>query len=94
LLPQDLAPVQDPNDPNNTLFRDQSGRGNIVPGEEVLRRSEIIVRGTDVKPNTTAGFTEGGAPGVFFELQGAGSQRFADVTRQVAGKGPLYSDLS
>jgi hypothetical protein len=56
LLPQDLAPVQDPNDPNNTLFRDQSGRGNIVPGEEVLRRSEIIVRGTDVKPNTTAGF--------------------------------------
>jgi SecD/SecF fusion protein len=32
---------------------------------------------------------------VFFELQGAGSQRFADVTRQVAGKGryiPIFLD--
>jgi protein-export membrane protein SecD len=95
LLPQDLVPVQDPSDLNNTLFRDQSGRGNIVSGEDVLRRSEIIVRGTDVKPNTTAGFSEGGAPAVFFELQGQGSQRFADVTRQVAGKGryiPIFLD--
>ncbi|HEX8236605.1 MAG TPA: protein translocase subunit SecD [Abditibacteriaceae bacterium] len=95
LLPQDMVPVQDPADPNNTLFRDQSGRGNVVSGEEVLRRSEIIVRGTDVKPNTTTGFTEGGAPAVFFELQGRGSQRFADVTRQVAGKGrhiPIFLD--
>jgi protein-export membrane protein SecD len=93
LLPEDLRPQPDPSDPNNTLFTDSTG--NLVSGTEVLKRSEVIVEGTDVRPSTTAAFTEGGQPAVFFELGGEGSQRFATVTRQVAAKGrfiPIFLD--
>ncbi|RYX84038.1 protein translocase subunit SecD [bacterium] len=54
-----------------------------------------IVSGQDVKPTTTAGFAEGSNPAIFFELQGEGSQKFAAVTRDVAGKGrqiPIFLD--
>jgi protein-export membrane protein SecD len=93
LLPQELTPRPDPNDPNNTLFVD--AQGNVVDSPTVRERSELIVSGADVKPNTTAGLQEGGEPAIFFELQGAGSQRFADVTRRVARQNryiPIFLD--
>lgn len=54
-----------------------------------------VVSGQDVKPTTTAGFAQAGVPAIFFELQGEGSQRFAAVTRAVAGKRrqiPIFLD--
>lgn len=93
LLPEDLQPADDPANPGNTIFRDRTG--NIVPSNAARLRSQLIVAGTDVKPTTSAGFAEGGAPGVFFELQGKGATEFANVTRQVAGKGrhiPIFLD--
>lgn len=94
LLPQNLVPVSDPKDPNNTLFRD-SKTGNPVDAATARTQSQLIVSGEDVKPNTTAGFTEGGKPAIFFELQGPGAQRFAEVTTQVARQNrfiPIFLD--
>ncbi len=54
-----------------------------------------IVSGQDVKPTTIAGFAEAGTPAIYFDLQGDGSQKFAAVTRYVAGKGrqiPIFLD--
>ena len=82
LLPQDLRPISDPNDPNNTLFAD--AQGNLVPTAQARDASELLVSGVDVKPTTTAGFAQGGEPGVFFELQGEGSRKFADATTEAA----------
>ena len=82
LLPQDLRPISDPNDPNNTLFAD--AQGNLVPAPQARDASELLVSGVDVKPNTTAGFAQGGEPGVFFELQGEGSRKFAQATTEAA----------
>ena len=84
LLPLDLKPVSDPKDPNSTLFVD--AKGNPIDSATARARSDSIVAGTDVKPTTTAGFSEGGTPAVFFELQGAGSRKFADVTTQAAAQ--------
>ncbi|MBW3635908.1 MAG: protein translocase subunit SecD [Armatimonadetes bacterium] len=84
LLPLDLQPRQDPNDPNNTLFTD--AQGNLVDSATARQRSELIVSGGDVKANTTAGFAEGGQPAVFFELKGEGARRFARVTTQAAAQ--------
>ncbi|PQV64949.1 protein-export membrane protein SecD [Abditibacterium utsteinense] len=93
LLPANLQPVSDPKDSNNTLFSD--AQGNLIDSKTVREQSQLIVSGVDVKPTTTAGFAEGGQAGVFFELQGEGSRKFADVTTQVAGKGrfiPIFLD--
>ena len=93
LLPENLRPVSDPKDSNNTLFADQ--QGNLVPTATARDASELLVSGIDVKPTTTAGFAQGGTPGVFFELQGEGARKFAQVTTQVAGKGryiPIFLD--
>jgi SecD/SecF fusion protein len=81
LLPADLVPVPDPADPSNTLFRDQ--KGNAVAANAARLRSELIVSGRDVKPTTTVGFADANEPAIFFELQGEGSRRFAEVTRRV-----------
>jgi SecD/SecF fusion protein len=78
LLPQELQPVPDPSDPNNTLFTDKSG--NAVPPAEVLRRSQVLVRGEDVKPTSNAVLLPGDEPAVTFELQGEGARRFAEAT--------------
>ena len=93
LLPENIRPVSDPKDPNNTLFAD--AQGNLIPPAQARDASELLVSGVDVKPTTTAGFAQGGTPGVFFELQGTGAQKFAQVTTQVAGKGrfiPIFLD--
>ena len=93
LLPQNLRPVQDSKDANNTLFTDSSG--NLVPSAQARDQSELLVSGIDVKPTTTAGFAQGGTPGVFFELQGEGARKFAQVTTEVAGKNrfiPIFLD--
>ncbi len=97
LLPETLAPVEDPANPNNTLFRNQGGRGDIVPANVAREMSELVVSGIDVEPTTTAGFVgeAGSEPGIFFQLKGEGARRFADVTRQVAGKNrhiPVFLD--
>jgi protein-export membrane protein SecD len=85
LLPLNLRPVQDPKDANNTLFTD--AQGNQVDNATVRAQSELIVSGIDVKPTTTAGFSQGSTPAVFFELQGDGSRKFAAVTTQAAAQG-------
>jgi protein-export membrane protein SecD len=85
LLPLNLRPVSDPKDPNNTLFAD--AQGNMVDNAAVRAQSELIVSGVDVKPTTTAGFAEGSRPAVFFELQGEGSRKFAQVTTAAAAQG-------
>ncbi len=93
LLPATLQPRIDPTDPNNTLFSDV--QGNLVTSLAARQASELIVSGVDVKPTTSAGFAEGGQAGVFFELQGPGAKKFADVTRAVAGKNrfiPIFLD--
>ena len=82
LLPENLRPVSDPKDPNNTLFADK--KGNLVPTATARDASELLVSGVDVKPTTTAGFAQGGTPGVFFELQGEGSRKFAQATTEAA----------
>ena len=82
LLPENLRPVNDPKTPNTTLFADK--QGNLVPTATARDASELLVSGVDVKPTTTAGFAQGGTPGVFFELQGAGSQKFAQATTEAA----------
>ncbi|HEX8464199.1 MAG TPA: protein translocase subunit SecD [Abditibacterium sp.] len=94
LLPEGLQPDSQG---NTTRFLD--AKGNVVPSTAVRQASQLIVSGIDVKPTTTAGFTQGGiqgsTPSVFFELQGEGAKRFAAVTTQVAGKNrfiPIFLD--
>jgi protein-export membrane protein SecD len=93
LLPEGLQPVPDRNDPNNTLFA--TAQGQPVDTTIVREQSELIVSGIDVKPNTTAGLVGAGEPAIFFELQGDGAKRFAEVTRRVAKQGrfiPIFLD--
>ncbi len=93
LLPEGYQPRPDPTDKNNTLF--SNPQGQIVDSGIVRELSELIVSGIDVKPNTTAGLIGSGTPAIFFELQGDGSRKFADVTRRVAGQGrfiPIFLD--
>ncbi|HEX8833125.1 MAG TPA: protein translocase subunit SecD [Abditibacteriaceae bacterium] len=94
LLPESLQP--DYTDPNTVAFREKSSGAPVAPSV-ARERSELIVAGEDVKPTTNAGFVGdmGNEAGVFFELQGEGATRFADVTRAVAGKGryiPIFLD--
>ena len=93
LLPQNLRPIEDPKDPNNTLFAD--AQGNLVPTAQARDASELLVSGVDVKPTTSAGFGQSGEPLVSFELQGEGARKFAQVTTQVAGQNrfiPIFLD--
>ena len=82
LLPVGYTPSIDPNDRNNTLFYDP--KGNMVPAAQVRVLSELLVSGVDVKPTTTAGFTQNSDPAIFFELQGEGARKFAQATTQAA----------
>jgi protein-export membrane protein SecD len=94
LLPETLRPEY--SDPSNIQFRDVA-TGAVVPPVVAKERSELIVPGEDVKPTTTAAFAGdiSNEPAIFFELAGESSARFAQVTRQVAGKGryiPIFLD--
>ncbi len=92
LLPTELEPAADPTDPNNTLFRDKQ-TGNIVPIEQVIERSPLMVGGDDVKPTSQVGYDEAGQPSVSFELQGEGSRRFAEQTARNIGRFmPIFLD--
>ncbi len=93
LLPQNLRPIENPKDPNSTLFAD--AQGNLVPTAKARDESELLVSGIDVKPTTAAGFGQNGEPLVSFELQGEGARKFAQVTTEVAGKNrfiPIFLD--
>ncbi|BCM94054.1 protein translocase subunit SecD [Abditibacteriota bacterium] len=77
------------------LCQAETGRTLQKLGIDKTGAPQPIVSGQDVKPTTTAAFAEGGAPAIFFELQGEGSEKFAAVTRDVAGKGrqiPIFLD--
>ena len=93
LLPENLQPRQDPTDPNRTVF--VTNEGQPVDAATARQQSELIVSGGDVKPTTQAGFVGNREPAIFFELQGEGSRRFAEVTRRVAGQNrfiPIFLD--
>ncbi len=93
LLPADIEGI--PNEQTGkTTFFDKTAKTEIS-SLAARQRSELIVAGIDVKPTTSAGFAEGGKPAVFFELQGEGARKFAQVTTQVARKGrqiPVFLD--
>ena len=91
LLPQNLTPIADRSDPNNTLFQDD--KGNIVPSSQVRREATLIVRGADLKPTTTAGTDQGGQPAIFFELEGDGARKFgAETAKNVGRIMPIFLD--
>jgi protein-export membrane protein SecD len=93
LLPASLQTRQGGEDGSKTIFVD--AQGNPVDNQTARLQSELIVAGIDVKPTTTAGFTQGGTPAVFFEMQGEGARKFAKVTTEIAGKGrqiPIFLD--
>ena len=84
LLSEGLLPTPDPSNANNTLFR-RASNGEIISSAQARQapNSTLLVAGQDVKPTTKVVFGQSGQAAVSFELQGAGSQKFADVTRQV-----------
>ena len=93
LLPQGLTTRESGEAGGKTLFVD--AQGNPVDSATARLQSELIVSGVDVKPTTTAGFTQGGTPAVFFEMQGEGARKFAQITTEIAGKGrqiPIFLD--
>ncbi|HEX8552745.1 MAG TPA: protein translocase subunit SecD [Abditibacteriaceae bacterium] len=94
LTPETFQP--DYTDPGNVRFRDRTS-GQLLAASEVKKRSELVVEGDQVKPVTSAGYAGdvGSEAAVFFELNSAGANKFADVTRRVAGKGrliPIFLD--
>jgi len=92
LLPADLTPTRDSADEKNTLFRDKAGR--ILTGSEVIKLSgNAIVTGDDVKPTSRVGYDDVGQSSVNFELQGAGAQRFGEMTARNIGRiMPIFLD--
>jgi protein-export membrane protein SecD len=84
----------DQNNPDNTLFFDD--RGNEIPHAEVASNplySTPIIRGNDLKPNTTAGFMRDQKPAIFFELQPQAARRFGEVTAQNVNRFmPIFLD--
>jgi protein-export membrane protein SecD len=92
LLPQEIDATPDPSDPNNTLFRDRA-TGNPISSLAAKERSQPIVSGSDVKPTSRASLDQTGEPAISFELQGAGSTRFGQVTAQNVGRTmPIFLD--
>ena len=89
LLPAGIIPVpqRDPATGEETVnFYQADASGNPttpIPANVARQRSDLVVPGQDVKPNTQAVFQQNGQPAISFQLQGASVQRFADVTRQV-----------
>lgn len=89
LLPAGIIPVpqRDPVTGDETVnFYQADASGNPttpIPANVARQRSDLVVPGQDVKPNTQAVFQQNGQPAISFQLQGASVQRFADVTRQV-----------
>ena len=77
------------------LSQRETGATLLRLGATKSGEPQPIVSGQDVKPTTTAGFTQGGAPQISFQLQGEGVARFGAVTREVAGKNrfiPIFLD--
>ena len=89
LLPANIVPVpqRDPatgEESVNFYQADASGNPTTpIPANVARQQSELVVPGSDVKPNTRAVFQENGQPAISFQLQGESVQKFADVTRRV-----------
>jgi preprotein translocase subunit SecD len=77
---------------DETASPEDAAAGRIPPGDEVLPSSEagggpLIVKKRAPITGATAGFDQTTArPIVQFRMNGAGSRRFADITRQNIGK--------
>ena len=92
LMPTTAEPVQDPNDANNTRFRDKASQQLLTP-EQVKATFSIIVSGADLKPKTTAGYVKGQEAGVFFELQSSAARKFGEITARNKGRYmPIFLD--
>lgn len=92
LMPENVEPVTDPNDSNNTLFRDRA-TGQLLTPEQIKTTFPLIVSGSDLKPKTGAGYTQGNQPAVFFELQSSAARKFGEITAQNTGRFmPIFLD--
>lgn len=92
LMPENVEPVTDPNDSNNTLFRDRT-TGQLLSPEQIKTTFPLIVSGSDLKPKTGAGYTQGNQPAVFFELQSSAARKFGEMTAQNSGRFmPIFLD--
>lgn len=93
LLDQKVKSDIDPSNSDNTLFFDE--KGNQISALEVSRNtaySTPIVAGSDLKPNTTAGFDRS-EPAIFFNLQPQAAQKFGEVTAQNVNRlMPIFLD--
>ncbi|MDQ3815172.1 MAG: protein translocase subunit SecD [Armatimonadota bacterium] len=90
LLPQDINVESDPSNPENVLFRGATG---FISSNEARRRSEVIVRGDDLKPTSSVGYDQTGEAAVYFELQGTAARHFAEVTTKNVGRMmPIFLD--
>jgi len=91
LLPEDINPLPDPNDPNNTLFQDK--KGNLVPPATVRQESMLVVTGSDLKPTSQGTFDQGGKPAVTFELKGDAANKFGQFTARYTHRYmPIFMD--
>ncbi len=92
LMPENVMQVPDPNDANNTLFRDQA-TGQLLTPEQIKATFPLIVSGGDLKPKTSAGYTQGQQAAVFFELQSNAARKFGEITAQNSGRFmPIFLD--
>ncbi len=92
LMPENVDQVPDPNDANNTLFRDKTS-GQLLTPEQIKATFPLIVSGGDLKPKTTAGYTQGQQAAVFFELQSNAARKFGEITAQNSGRFmPIFLD--
>jgi preprotein translocase subunit SecD len=91
LLPEDITPLPDPNDPNNTLFQDK--KQNLIPPATVRQESMLVVTGNDLKPTSQATFDQGGKPAVTFELKGDAANKFGQFTARYTHRYmPIFMD--
>lgn len=91
LLPEDITPLPDPNDNNNTLFQDK--KGNLVPPAVVRQESMLVVTGSDLKPTSQGTFDQGGKPAVTFELKGDAANKFGQFTARYTHRYmPIFMD--
>lgn len=92
LMPEDVDPVPDPNDTNNTLFRDRVS-GQLLTPDQIKETFSLIISGADLKPKTSAGYTQGNTAAVFFELQPSAARKFGEITARNTGRlMPIFLD--
>jgi protein-export membrane protein SecD len=92
LMPTDVTPVPDPQNPDATLFRDNKS-GQIVGYEQIKQTFDIIISGAELKSNSRAGFDQNNQPAVFFELQPDAARKFAEITTKNRGRlMPIFLD--